>query len=56
MKKYDVEYIDKRGDQQDYVVTSTDVRSAIADALHECPDARRIISCILQHPNENPSN
>ena len=56
MKKYDVEYIDKIGDKQDYVVTSTDVRSAIADALHECPDARRIISCKLQFPNENSSN
>ena len=45
MRKYDVEYIDKIGDKQDYVVTSTDVRAAIADALNECPDARRIISC-----------
>ena len=45
MKDYDVVYIDKRGDKQDYVVTSTDVRTAINNALELCPDARRIVRC-----------
>ena len=29
MIKYDVEYIDKLGDKQDFVVPSTDVRTAM---------------------------
>lgn len=44
MKDYDIVYIDKVGDKQDYKVTATDVRSSIALALEQCPDARRIIS------------
>ena len=35
MKDYDVVYIDKEGDKQDYVVTSTDVRTAINNACNQ---------------------
>ena len=44
MKTYDIVYIDKGGDKQDYKVTATDVRKSIELALEECPDARRVIS------------
>ena len=44
MKTYDIVYIDKIGDKQDYKVTATNVRESIKLALEECPDARRIIS------------
>jgi hypothetical protein len=44
MKTYDIVYIDKIGDKQDYKVTATDVRESIKIALEQCPDARRIIS------------
>ena len=44
MKTYDIVYIDKSGDKQDYKVTATDVRKSIELALEQCPDARRIIS------------
>jgi hypothetical protein len=48
--EYLAEYIDKRGDQQDFVVTSTDVRAAIKDVLEQCPDCRRVISCKPRPP------
>ena len=44
MKTYDIVYIDKTGDKQDYKVTATNVRDSIKIALEQCPDARRIIS------------
>ena len=45
MIDYDVVYVDDKGDKQDYVVTSTDVRTAMNNVFELCPDARRIIRC-----------
>jgi len=45
MIDYDVRYVDKEGDYQDYKITSTDVRTAMNNLFELCPDARRIISC-----------
>ena len=45
MKDYDVVYIDKEGDKQDFVVTSTDTRTAINNTIELCPDRRRVIRC-----------
>ena len=45
MIDYNVVYVDDRGDKQDYVVTSTDVRKAMSDLFYLCPDAKRIIRC-----------
>ena len=45
MTDYEVLYVDKEGDKQDYTVTSTDVRTAINNVFELCPDARRIIRC-----------
>ena len=45
MIDYDVRYVDKEGDYQDYVITSTDVRKAMSNLFELCPDARRIIRC-----------
>ena len=45
MKEYQVLYIDKLGDKQDFEVTSTDVRTAMSNFFELCPDAHRIVSC-----------
>ena len=45
MIDYNVVYVDKEGDKQDFVVTASDVRTAINNTLELCPDARRIIRC-----------
>ena len=45
MIDYDCVYIDKEGDKQDYVITSTDVRTAMNNLFELCPDAKRIVSC-----------
>ena len=45
MTDYEVKYVDDRGDFQETVVTSSDVRTAINNALELCPDAKRIIRC-----------
>jgi len=45
MKDYDVVYIDKIGDKQDFVVTAIDVNTAIANTIELCPDCRRVIRC-----------
>ena len=45
MKDYDVVYVDKNGDKQDYVITAKDTATAIDNTLELCPDARRIIRC-----------
>ena len=45
MKDYEVLYIDKRGDKQDFVVTTTDVRKAMNNVFELCPDCKRIIKC-----------
>ena len=45
MIDYEVLYIDKGGDKQDFVVTSTDVRAAMNNVFELCPDCKRIIRC-----------
>jgi len=45
MIDYNVVYVDDRGDKQDYVVTSTDVRTAMNNLFELCPDAKRIVRC-----------
>ena len=57
MIKYDVEYIDKLGDKQEFVVPSVDVRTAMKILFELCPDARRIVSCKPQSTNnvQDPS-
>tara|TARA_Y100000401_G_scaffold55883_1_gene44194 strand:+ start:508 stop:669 length:162 start_codon:yes stop_codon:yes gene_type:complete len=45
MIDYDIKYIDKEGDHQDFVVTSINARTAMNNLFELCPDARRIISC-----------
>ena len=45
MTTYDVLYVDKEGDKQDFEVTATDVRTAINNIFELCPDAKRIVSC-----------
>ena len=48
MKDYDVVYIDKEGDKQDFKVTATSLQAAISNTIELCPDCRRVISCLLQ--------
>ncbi len=45
MKDYEVTYIDSHGDKQDYVVTSTDVRTAINNTFELVPHCKRIVRC-----------
>lgn len=45
MIDYEILYIDKQGDKQDFVVTSIDVRTAMNNLFELCPDAKRIIRC-----------
>tara|TARA_R100000406_G_C2999800_1_gene94282 strand:- start:194 stop:373 length:180 start_codon:yes stop_codon:yes gene_type:complete len=45
MIDYQARYIDKEGDYQDFVITSTDVRTAMNNLFELCPDCKRIISC-----------
>ena len=45
MITYDVRYVDKEGDIQDFEVTSTDVRTAMNNVFELCPDCKRIIRC-----------
>jgi len=45
MIDYDIKYIDKEGDQQDFVITSIDARTAMNNLFELCPDAKRIVRC-----------
>ena len=45
MKDYDVKYVDKGGDEHTFVVTSTDVRTAINNAFELRPEITRIVRC-----------
>ena len=45
MKDYEVTYIDSHGDKQDYVVTSTDVRTAMNNMFELVPQCKRIVRC-----------
>ena len=56
MKTYDIVYIDKTGDKQDYKVTATNVRDSIKIAFEQCPDARRIISSKPSNDQTSNSN
>ena len=38
IRDYDVLYIDKEGDKQDFVVTAIDTNTAIANTLELCPE------------------
>ena len=45
MKDYDVKYVDKQGNTHEFVVTSTDVRTAINNALELRPEINRVVRC-----------
>ena len=45
MKDYEVTYIDSHGDKQNYVVTSTDVRTAMNNVFEIVPHCKRIVRC-----------
>ena len=45
MKDYKVVYIDSHGDKQDYVVSSTDVRTAMNNVFELQPNCKRILRC-----------
>ena len=53
MIDYEVLYIDKEGDKQDFLVTSTDVRTAMSNVFELCPDCKRIIRCAPKPMFEN---
>ena len=45
MKDYEVTYIDSHGDKQDYVVSSTDVRTAMNNVFELQANWKRILRC-----------
>ena len=45
MIDYDIVYIDKEGDEQDYRLQSVNARTAMNMLFQVCPDAARIVSC-----------
>lgn len=45
MIDYDVKYVCKGGDEHTFVVTSTDVRTAINNAFELRPEIKRVIRC-----------
>ena len=45
MKDYDVKYVDGGGNEHPFVVTSTDVRTAINNAFELRPEITRIVRC-----------
>ena len=45
MIDYDVKYVCKGGDTHEFVVTSTDVRTAINNAFELRPEIMRVIRC-----------
>ena len=42
---FDILYIDRHGDKQDFVITADSVKTALAETLNFCEDCRRIIKC-----------
>ena len=46
MKDYQVKYIDKCGNHQNYEITSTDVRTAMSSAFELRPEIKQIIRCV----------
>ena len=53
MIDYEVLYVDKEDDKQDFLVTSTDVRTAMNNVFELCPDCKRIIRCAPKPMFEN---
>ncbi len=45
MIDYDVKYVCKGGDTHEFIVTSTDVRTAINNAFELRPEIMRVIRC-----------
>ena len=45
MITYDVLYIDKVGDKQDFVVDAESPSKAIENVHYFCPDCRRVVKC-----------
>mgnify|MGYP003674805711 CR=1 FL=1 len=45
MKDFDVIFLDKSGNKQDFVVTAVDTSTAIANTLELRSDCRRVIRC-----------
>ena len=45
MIEYEVIYVDKEGDKQDFVVTADSTAKAIEMAIYFCPDCQRVIKC-----------
>ena len=45
MINYEVDYIDKRGNKRNFIVTSTDVRTAMNNAFELRTDCKRIVRC-----------
>lgn len=45
MIDYDVKYVSKNGDTHEFLVTSTDVRTAINNAFYLRPEIKRILRC-----------
>ena len=59
MIDYDVKYVCKGGDEHVFVVSSTDVRTAINNAFELRPEIKRILRCtpapmFTDEPTENP--
>ena len=45
MKDFDVIYVDRSGNKQDFVVTAIDTNTAIANTLELRSDCRRVVRC-----------
>jgi len=43
--EYDILYVDKEGDKQDFVISADSPAKAIEHTLYFCPDARRVVKC-----------
>ena len=46
MITYDVLYIDKGGDKQDFVIDAESVAKAIEQINYFCPDCRRVVKVV----------
>ena len=46
--KYDIKYVDDFGDKQLFFTAAPDIKAAVDKVSEQCPDCRRIISCIAK--------
>ena len=46
LTEYEAIYLDDKGDKHSYLLTSTDVRTAMNNLFELCPDAKQIIRCV----------